>query len=84
MAPHNTLLHLRTESGKPLEHRSAITPSTAKALIDDGYILEVEKSDPQSSYHRIFADTELEAVGASLVAEGSWARVSDGIIIGLK
>ncbi|KAF2237146.1 Formate/glycerate dehydrogenase catalytic domain-like protein [Viridothelium virens] len=83
MAAHNTLLHLRTESGKPLEHRSAITPSTAKALIDDRYILEVEKSDTESSYHRIFADDEFEAVGAKLVPENSWPE-SNAIIIGLK
>lgn len=83
MAAHNTLLHLRTESGKPLEHRSAITPSTAKALIDDGYVLEIEKSDTESSHHRIFADHEFQAVGAKLVPENSWTK-SNGIIIGLK
>ncbi|KAI9689260.1 MAG: Saccharopine dehydrogenase [Bogoriella megaspora] len=83
MAPHNTLLHLRTESGKPLEHRSPLTPSTAKALIDDGYVLEVEKSDTGSSYHRIFSDDEFEKVGAKLVPETSWTD-SKGTIIGLK
>ena len=83
MARHNTLLRLRTESGKPLEHRSPITPSTAKALIDDGYILEVEKNDTTSSYHRIFSDHEFEAVGARLVPENSWTK-SDAIVIGLK
>jgi saccharopine dehydrogenase (NAD+, L-lysine forming) len=83
MALHNTVLHLRTESGKPLEHRSAITPSTAKVLIDHGYILQVERSYPQSDYHRIFEDAEFEAVGAKLLPEGSWTQV-DAIIVGLK
>jgi saccharopine dehydrogenase (NAD+, L-lysine forming) len=73
-------LHLRSETGKALEHRSALTPSTAKALIDAGFKVNVERS-PQ----RIFEDEEFERVGATLVAENSWPNApKDHIIIGLK
>ncbi|KIW28702.1 saccharopine dehydrogenase [NAD(+), L-lysine-forming] [Cladophialophora immunda] len=61
-----TTLHLCSES-KPLEHRSALTPSTTKALLDAGYKVNVECSP-----ERIFDDSEFEAVGATLVPEGSW------------
>jgi saccharopine dehydrogenase (NAD+, L-lysine forming) len=46
-------LHLRSETGKALEHRSALTPTTTKALIDAGYKVNVERS-PQ----RIFDDED--------------------------
>ncbi|RMD39345.1 hypothetical protein DV735_g5780, partial [Chaetothyriales sp. CBS 134920] len=74
-----TTIHLRSED-KPLEHRSALTPTTAKALLDAGYAVNVERS-PQ----RIFDDAEFEAVGATLVPEHSWTAVPDDhIILGLK
>ncbi|KAL8284784.1 hypothetical protein RB601_006716 [Gaeumannomyces tritici] len=74
-----TVLHLRSET-KPLEHRSALTPTTTKALIEAGYTVNVERSPV-----RIFDDAEFEAVGATLVPEGSWEQVpKDHIIIGLK
>ena len=74
-----TTIHLRAEC-KPLEHRSALTPTTAKALLDAGYTVNVERSG-----ERIFDDAEFEAVGATLVAEGSWPDVpADHIVIGLK
>ncbi|KAH9906359.1 hypothetical protein F4778DRAFT_769454 [Xylariomycetidae sp. FL2044] len=77
MAP--TVLHLRSET-KPLERRSALTPTTAKALIDAGYTVNVEKSSL-----RIFDDQEFADVGAHLVSTGSWKDVStDHIIVGLK
>lgn len=77
MAP--TVLHLRSET-KPLEHRSALTPTTAKALIENGYVVNVERSP-----ERIFDDTEFEAIGATLVPEGSWVDVpKEHIIVGLK
>lgn len=77
MAP--TILHVRAET-KPLEHRSAITPSVAKALVDDGYVVNVERS-PLS----IFDDAEYEGTGASLVPTGSWTEVPDDhVIVGLK
>ena len=57
-----------------------MTPTTTKALIDAGYKLNVEKSP-----ERIFEDSEFEAVGASLVPEGSWVDAPhDHIIVGLK
>ncbi|KAK6214830.1 alanine dehydrogenase/PNT domain-containing protein [Colletotrichum tabaci] len=75
----NTVLHLRSET-KPLEHRSALTPSTTQALIKAGYTVNVERSPV-----RIFDDAEFEAVGATLVEEGSWETApADHIIVGLK
>jgi saccharopine dehydrogenase (NAD+, L-lysine-forming) len=73
-------LHLRSETGKALEHRSALTPTTTKALIDAGYKVNVERS-PQ----RIFDDEEFDKVGATLVEENGWPNApEDHIIIGLK
>lgn len=73
------ILHLRAEC-KPLEHRSTLTPTTTKALIDAGYVVNVERSS-----ERIFDDNEFEKVGATLVPEGSWPDApKDHIIIGLK
>lgn len=77
MAP--TILHLRHED-KPLEHRSALTPTTAKALIDAGFTVNVEKSSA-----RIFDDEEFSSVGCTLVPTGSWREAPpDHIIVGLK
>ena len=77
MAP--TVLHLRSET-KPLEHRSALTPTTAAKLIEAGYIVNVERSPV-----RIFGDEEFEKVGATLVPEGSWEEApKEHIIVGLK
>jgi saccharopine dehydrogenase (NAD+, L-lysine-forming) len=60
--------------------RSALTPTTTKALIDAGYKVNVERS-PQ----RIFDDEEYEKVGATLVEENTWRDApEDNIIIGLK
>ena len=74
-----TVLHVRAET-KPLEHRTAITPTIAKKLVDQGYIVNVEKA-PLS----IFPDSEYEGTGASLVPTGSWVDApSEHIIIGLK
>ena len=57
-----------------------MTPNTTKALIDAGFQVNVEKSP-----ERIFEDSEFEAVGATLVAEGSWVDAPhDHIIVGLK
>lgn len=75
----HTILHLRSET-KPNEHRSAITPSTAKQLIADGYEVLVERSPC-----RIFDDSEFEQVGATLVPEHSWKSApKERIIVGLK
>lgn len=74
-----TILHLRSET-KPNEHRSAITPSTAKHLIANGYEVLVERSP-----RRIFDDVEFEKVGAKLVPEHSWQFApKERVIIGLK
>ncbi|TXT13428.1 hypothetical protein VHUM_00795 [Vanrija humicola] len=70
---------LRCEK-KPLEHRSALTPTTAKTLLDSGFDVYVEK-DPQ----RIFDDAEFEAVGCKIVEHNSWPQAPVEIpIIGLK
>ncbi|GAB7332989.1 hypothetical protein MBLNU13_g04687t1 [Cladosporium sp. NU13] len=75
----SNILHVRAET-KPLEHRTAITPTIAKKLVDAGYTVNVEKS-PLS----IFPDSEYEGTGASLVPTGSWVDApSDHIVIGLK
>jgi saccharopine dehydrogenase (NAD+, L-lysine-forming) len=74
-----TILHLRAES-KPLEHRSALTPTTAKKLQEAGFEVYVEKSKQRS-----FEDKEFEEKGIPLVQEGSWKTApNDRIIIGLK
>jgi saccharopine dehydrogenase (NAD+, L-lysine forming) len=59
---------------------TAVTPTTTKALLDAGFKVNVERSPP-----RIFDDSEFEAVGATLVPEGSWVEAPhDHVIVGLK
>jgi len=71
---------MRSSVGKALEHRSALTPTTAKVLIDAGYTVNVERSS-----ERIFDDSEFEKIGATLVPENTWRDApTDHIIIGLK
>lgn len=63
-----------------IANRSALTPTTTKALIDAGYKVNIERS-PQ----RVFDDKEFEKVGATLVPENTWRDApEDSIIIGLK
>ncbi|KAJ5989483.1 Saccharopine dehydrogenase [Penicillium waksmanii] len=71
---------LRAET-KPAEARSALTPTTCKALMDAGYEVTVERST-----QRIFDDEEFSKIGAPLVAEGSWVKDApkDAVILGLK
>ncbi|CAD6591016.1 MAG: Saccharopine dehydrogenase [Tremellales sp. Tagirdzhanova-0007] len=70
---------LRCEK-KPYEHRSALTPTTAKQLIDNNFDVLVER-DTQ----RIFKDAEFEAVGCTLVPHNEWPSAPlDVPIIGLK
>ncbi|OCF30597.1 saccharopine dehydrogenase (NAD+, L-lysine forming) [Kwoniella heveanensis BCC8398] len=70
---------LRCEK-KPFEHRSALTPTTAKTLIDNNFEVFVER-DPQ----RIFDDEEFEAVGCKLVPNNEWPSAPVEVpIIGLK
>ncbi|EJT99872.1 saccharopine dehydrogenase [Dacryopinax primogenitus] len=72
-------LWLRCET-KPFERRAALTPSTARELIKDGFTITVER-DPQ----RIFDDEEYETVGCTLAKHSSWPEAPvDTPIIGLK
>ncbi|KAF2817451.1 Formate/glycerate dehydrogenase catalytic domain-like protein [Mytilinidion resinicola] len=78
------ILHARAEA-KPMEHRSMLTPTTAKKLLDAGYPVLVERSSTNPHFRRIFKDEEFEAAGATLIEEGSWESApNDHIIIGLK
>ncbi|KAI9887323.1 MAG: Saccharopine dehydrogenase [Watsoniomyces obsoletus] len=61
-----TVLHLRSET-KLLERRSALTPSTADALLDAGYVVRVERGEG-----RIFEDEQFEAISVCLVPDASW------------
>ncbi|KAH9812733.1 hypothetical protein DFH28DRAFT_1084142 [Melampsora americana] len=73
------LIWLRCET-KPFEHRSALTPTTCKKLIENGFKIIVE-SDPQ----RFFNDSEFEKVGCQIVEHNSWPSApSDALILGLK
>ncbi|KAL4739698.1 hypothetical protein BDV11DRAFT_204935 [Aspergillus similis] len=79
---------LRAET-KPAEARSALTPTTCKALIDAGYEVTVERSTQRIFDGKTFPmDSELMfgVVGAPLVEEGSWVKDApkDAYILGLK
>ncbi|KAL7751833.1 Saccharopine dehydrogenase [Sorochytrium milnesiophthora] len=70
---------LRAET-KPQEHRSALTPTTAKALLDAGFKVTVERSA-----ERIFDDSEFQHAGCEMVKAGEWVNgPSDAFILGLK
>ncbi|PWY92377.1 cysteine proteinase [Aspergillus heteromorphus CBS 117.55] len=71
---------LRAET-KPAEARSALTPTTCKALMDAGYEVTVERST-----QRIFDDEDFAKIGAPLVEEGSWVKDApkDAYVLGLK
>ncbi|KAH9946823.1 saccharopine dehydrogenase [Amylocystis lapponica] len=72
-------LWLRCEK-KEFERRAALTPTTAKRLIDAGFDISVERDE-----QRIFDDAEYEAVGCTLVANNSWPNAPVTTpIIGLK
>ncbi|TFK30628.1 saccharopine dehydrogenase [Coprinopsis marcescibilis] len=73
------VLWLRCEK-KEFERRSALTPTTAKTLLNAGFEIFVEKDE-----QRIFDDSEFEAVGCKLVDNNSWPSApTDVPIIGLK
>ncbi|QSZ33622.1 hypothetical protein DSL72_005190 [Monilinia vaccinii-corymbosi] len=75
----STTLYLRSET-KHLERRSALSPASAKALLDAGFHVNVEHSS-----RTIYKDEGFAAVGATLVPEGSWPTApKDHIIVGLK
>lgn len=62
------------------ERRVCLTHEGAKALVDMGIRLSVEKSDS-----RVLDIAGYEAAGAEIVAENSWASApEDAIILGLK
>ncbi|KAF7319980.1 Saccharopine dehydrogenase [NAD(+), L-lysine-forming] [Mycena kentingensis (nom. inval.)] len=70
---------LRCEK-KPFERRAALTPTTAKRLLDAGFEVIVERDE-----QRIFDDAEYEAVGCKLVENNSWPSApTTATIIGLK
>ncbi|KAG2023271.1 saccharopine dehydrogenase [Coprinopsis cinerea AmutBmut pab1-1] len=72
-------LWLRCEK-KEFERRAALTPTTAKKLIEAGFDIFVEKDE-----QRIFDDSEYEAAGCKLVENNTWASAPKDVpIIGLK
>lgn len=72
-------IHLRAET-KPLEARAALTPTTAKQLIDAGFEVFVEESDQS-----FFDSSEYAKFGAVIVPFASWKTApKDRIILGLK
>jgi saccharopine dehydrogenase (NAD+, L-lysine-forming) len=57
-----------------------VSPQGAKALLDAGYTVRVERSAD-----RIYNDEEYSAVGAELVPAGAWESApKEDIILGLK
>lgn len=58
-----------------------MSPTTAKALIEAGYKVLVERS-----VDRIYDDEEYSAAGADLIETGSWVNADPKttIILGLK
>ncbi|KAI7900399.1 uncharacterized protein BX663DRAFT_532333 [Cokeromyces recurvatus] len=64
-----------------MEHRAALTPDTAKILLENGFKITVERSE-----ERIFDDNEYTQVGCTLVEKLSWKKDApkDAYIIGLK
>jgi len=78
MFKHN-LLWLRDET-KPRERRTLLTPAACERLMQEGYIVVVERSQ-----NRIFSDTEYEGRGCILVKSQSWKKApKNAIILGLK
>ncbi|KAJ3396573.1 Saccharopine dehydrogenase, partial [Chytridiales sp. JEL 0842] len=70
---------LRAET-KANEHRTAITPSAVKKLLENGIKVSVERCT-----ERIFNDSDYEIAGAVMVPHGSWRTApKDAYIIGLK
>ena len=76
----NRLLWLRHET-KAHEQRVALTPEHAKALIEQGHTVIVEKSP-----NRVFQDSYYAQMGCELVPANSWKTNApeDATILGLK
>ena len=65
---------------KPAEKRTPLLPEHAKALLEKGYKVTVEKSKT-----RCIPDKEYSAVGCELVDSESWPNApKDAVILGLK
>jgi len=74
-----THLWLRAES-KPQEQRTALTPQSAKQLLEAGFKVTVE-----SSRQSIFPLDEYQSTGVDTAPEGSWVNApTDAIILALK
>jgi len=70
---------LRQES-RATERRTPLLPKGAKALLNMGYYVIVERSKK-----RIMSDHEYEAIGCHMSEAGSWGNAPKGsIILGLK
>lgn len=75
-SPH---IWLRAET-KPQEHRTALPPAGAKALLGGGFSVTVEKSD-----QNCFPIADYEKIGCTVAPAGSWAKApTDAFILGLK
>eukprot|EP01059_Diplonema_ambulator_P010515 TRINITY_DN2053_c0_g3_i1.p1 TRINITY_DN2053_c0_g3~~TRINITY_DN2053_c0_g3_i1.p1 ORF type:complete len:428 (+),score=138.45 TRINITY_DN2053_c0_g3_i1:51-1334(+) len=74
--------HLRGET-KPNERRTAVTPADAKALLDAGHKVTVERF-AERCYH----DSEYEKVGCEIVQAGLWEKEGkvhlEAVVLGLK
>lgn len=74
-----THLWLRAES-KPQEQRTALTPQSAKQLLEAGFKVTIE-----SSRQSIFSLDEYQNSGVETAPEGSWVNApSNAIILALK
>lgn len=70
---------LRSES-RPTERRTPLLADGAKALLDEGYRVVVERSE-----NRIIDDSEYAAAGCEMVAADGWMDPpEDALILGLK
>ncbi|MEP0202079.1 MAG: saccharopine dehydrogenase [Halioglobus sp.] len=70
---------LRAET-KPGEARAALTPHTARTLLESGFTVTVERS-----HQSVFAPQEYEEQGCTLVDAGTWpAAPPHAYILGLK
>ncbi|MDO5627482.1 MAG: saccharopine dehydrogenase [Mobilicoccus sp.] len=73
------MLWLRDEV-RPGEGRAAISPSTARILVEDGFDIVVEESD-----QRAFALDDYVAAGCRTAESGAWESApEDAVIVGLK
>ena len=75
-SPH---IWLRAET-KPGEARAALTPNTARELLERGFAVTVERSQQS-----VFAPQEYEQAGCALVDAGTWPEApAQAYILGLK